>query len=419
MNKSIKDISSAARKSPFFYGYIIVAAALVIDLVLAGVHFTFGVFFKPVSAEFGWSSAATSGAFTFYNIFQGALFILTGKLCDKIGPRLILVGTAIFLGLGYFLMSRIESISQLYLFYGVIVAFGMSGGFVPLMSTIARWFKKRRGMMTGLVLAGGGLGQATFPPLATWLISRFEWREAYIILSVSVFVIIGVLAQLLRRDPEQKGQKPYGDGEDLVERQDVEPKGFTLLQAVSTRQFWIYGLAIVCGQFAIGIMVVHSVPYGIDIGMSPEAAAGIVTTFAAVGTSARVISGFVLDRTGCKRVLAVASLLIGVGLSGIAAIQTTWSLYLFAAVFGFGFGALASTMSPLSAELFGMTSHGVIFGVITFGGTIGGGIGPLVAGKIFDITGVYTNAFITGAIFSFCAFVLTLFLKPVKTHIDI
>jgi MFS family permease len=419
MNTPIKKFTPHSSKSPFFYGYIIVTAALVIDLILAGVHFTFGVFFKPVSAEFGWSSAETSSAFTFYNIFQGALFILTGKLCDKIGPRLILIGTATFLGLGYFLMSRIQSIGQLYLFYGVIVALGMSGGFVPLMSTIARWFKKRRGMMTGLVLAGGGLGQATFPPLATWLISRFEWREAYIILAVSVFVIIGVLAQLLRRDPEQKGQLPYGEGEADSEILNPETRGLSLKQTVVTRQFWIYILAIVFAQFGIGIMVVHSVPYGIDIGMSPEAAAGIVTTFAAVGTSARIISGFVLDRIGCRRVLMFASLLITVGLLGIAALQTTWSLFLFAAIFGFGFGTLASTMSPLTAELFGMTSHGVIFGVISFGATIGGGIGPLAAGKIFDMTGAYTLAFITGAIFSFCALILVFFLKPVSKHIEI
>jgi MFS family permease len=396
-----------------------VAAALVIDLILAGVHFTFGVFFKPVSAEFGWSSAATSGAFTFYNIFQGALFILTGKLCDKIGPRLILTGTAIFLGLGYFLMFRIHSIGQLYLFYGVIVAIGMSGGFVPLMSTIARWFKKRRGLMTGLVLAGGGLGQATFPPLATWLISRFEWREAYLILSVFVFIIIGLLAQFLRRDPEQKGQMPYGEGEETGESRQSETRGLSLKQALATKQFWIYITAIVFAQFGIGIMVVHSVPYGIDLGMSPEAAASIVTTFAAVGTTARVISGFVLDKIGCKRVLAATSLLITVGLFGIALIQSPWALYLFAAVFGFGFGGLVSTMSPLSAELFGMTSHGVIFGVISFGSSFGGGIGPLVAGKIFDVTGVYTAAFITAGVFSFGAFVLALFLRPAEPHVEI
>src|SRR3989304_3649922 len=129
-------IAPEARDTRFFYGYVVVAAALLIDLLLAGVHFPFGIFFKPVSGEFGWTRAATSGAFTFYSIFHGALFILTGRISDRFGPRPMLVASGILFGLGFLLMSTISSIWQLYLYYGVLIAIGMSGGFVPLMSTV-------------------------------------------------------------------------------------------------------------------------------------------------------------------------------------------------------------------------------------------------------------------------------------------
>ena len=106
-----QDLSiTEAKEALFFYGYVIVASALLIDLILAGIHFTFGIFFKPLSTEFAWTRAATSVAFTFYSIFHGAPFIITGRINDRIGPRLLLTASGIFMGLGYFLMSRISAI---------------------------------------------------------------------------------------------------------------------------------------------------------------------------------------------------------------------------------------------------------------------------------------------------------------------
>lgn len=396
----------------FFYGYVIVASALLIDLILAGIHFTFGVFFKPVSAEFGWTSAATSGAFTLYSIFHGALFIVTGKINDRFGPRILLTVSGLFLGLGYCLMSRISSIWQLYLFYGVLVSIGMSGGFVPILSTVAKWFVKRRGLMTGLVLAGGGIGQSVLPALTTRLITAFDWRTAYIIIGGSVFILIALLAQLLRRDPNQMGLVAYGSEESCGKNVVSEHSGLSLRQAMSTRQFWLYCLAIIFAQFGIGIMVVHSVPYAIGLGMSPTSAAGIVTTFAGVGITARIISGAVIDRIGGKRVLVVTSLVISVALLGLAGTGSILGLYLLSAVFGFGFGGFVSVMSPLAAQLFGLTSHGAIFGVASFCATVGGGIGPLVAGAIFDTTNSYSLAFLAGGVLAFCGLITTLFLKP-------
>ena len=406
-------IAPEARDTRFFYGYVVVAAALLIDLLLAGVHFTFGIFFKPVSGEFGWTRAATSGAFTFYSIFHGALFILTGRISDRFGPRPMLVASGILFGLGFLLMSTISSIWQLYLYYGVLIAIGMSGGFVPLMSTVARWFVKRRGLMTGLVLGGGGVGQALLPPITTWLISTYRWRTAYVIVGVVVLILVIALAMFLRRDPSQVGQLPHGS-QDVVGEGVVPslPRGLTLRQAASTRQFWQYCLAIVLAQFGMGAMVVHAAPHGIDLGMSPAAAASVVTTLAGVGVGARVVLGAVVDRVGGKRVMASMCLLMALAFSGIATTGQVRGLYLFAALTGLGFGGFVSSMSPLAAQLFGLTSHGVIFGVATFGATIGGGIGPLVAGAIFDSTGSYSTAFLLSAVLGLLAFAVVLFLKP-------
>ena len=121
-----------------FYGYVIVAAASVIMIALWAVYYSFGVFFKPMLHEFGWSRAATSSAFSFSSVIMGVTGIVAGWLNDRYGPRLVMSISGICLGVGYIMTSMVQTPWQLYLFYGLIVGTGMVGGFVPLMSTVAR-----------------------------------------------------------------------------------------------------------------------------------------------------------------------------------------------------------------------------------------------------------------------------------------
>ncbi len=139
------------RKSKFFYGYIVAITAFFIMVLIWGTYYSFGIFFKPVSTEFGWTRAMTSGAFSLSMIMYGLLGIVMGGLNDRLGPRLVMTFCGFFLGLGYLLMSQTNTIWQLYLFYGGIIGIGMGGSWVPLTSTIARWFVKRRSMVTGIV----------------------------------------------------------------------------------------------------------------------------------------------------------------------------------------------------------------------------------------------------------------------------
>jgi MFS family permease len=188
----------------------------------------------------------------------------------------------------------------------------------------------------------------------------------------------------------------------------------TLRQAMATRQFWQYCLAIVFAQFGLGAMVVHAAPHGIDLGMSASAAASVVTTFAGVGIVARVFFGGAVDRIGGKRVMASMCLVLGLSLVGIAATRSVAGLYMLAVVFGVGFGGFVSGMSPLTAQFFGLRSHGTIFGVVTFGATIGGGIGPLVAGAVFDSRGSYSLAFLITGIMALVASLAVMLLDAPK-----
>jgi len=167
---------SSFNRPKLFYGYVVVVSGFFVLLVSFGFFSSFGVFFKPMLADFGWTRAPTSGAFAVSFVVQGILGTIMGSLTDRFGSRILVTLCGIVTALGYMLMSQISNIGQLYLFYGFIIGAGMGGIFVPLVSTTARWFIKRRSLMTGIVLAGLGAGAFITPPLTNWLIDLFDCR---------------------------------------------------------------------------------------------------------------------------------------------------------------------------------------------------------------------------------------------------
>ncbi len=208
-----KQVMSTGRagKPRFFYGYIIVIVSFLIVMMVYGSQFSFGVFFKPVLAEFGWSRAVTSGAYSLYMVLQGFWGIAAGRLTDRVGSRLVVTVSGIFLGLGYLLMSRIGAVWQLYLFYGVLASMG-TGCWVALLSTVARWFIKRMGLMSGIIASGVGVDSLIMAPLANELIARYGWRDCYIIVGIAALVVTVGAAQFLRRGPGEVGQFADGAG---------------------------------------------------------------------------------------------------------------------------------------------------------------------------------------------------------------
>lgn len=166
-------LSGGRLKTRYFYGYNIVAAGFLVQAVCIGAMFTYGVFFKEFQTAFGWSRALISGASSLAFLVMGAVGILAGTLNDRIGPRIIITVSGASLGIGYMLMAHLELPWQLYLLYGGFVGIGFSTHDVITLSTVARWFVIRRGMMSGLVKVGTGAGQLLVPLIATGLIAAF------------------------------------------------------------------------------------------------------------------------------------------------------------------------------------------------------------------------------------------------------
>ena len=397
----------------FFYGYIIVIASFIIYLAVFGVHYAFGVFLKPMLTEFGWSRAITSGAFSLSWLMQGVSAIVMGKLNDRYGPRVVLTICGILLSSGFLMTTQIDARWQLYLFYGGFIGAGTGGVYVPLVSTIARWFTSKRNTMTGLAVSGVGFGTFLFSPVANYLISAYDWRTSYTILGITLLVTILFAAQFLRRDPEKMGQIPYDNQESIKIKQD-DDRVYSLKEAIITRKFWLVFSMFFCFGFCFSSIIVHIAPHATDIGKSTATAASLVATIGIASITGKVLFGRIGDRIGNRSIYMICFSMMVFSLLWLTPTRQTLLLYLFAVVFGLAYGGNATSQSPLVATLFGLQSHGIIMGTVNNGFTVGATFGPFVSGALFDKMGDYEAAFLMSAFLSFMGLMLSILLKPKK-----
>jgi MFS family permease len=399
----------------YFYGYNIVAAGFTIQAVSIGAMFAYGVFFKEFQIEFGWSRATISGASSLAFLIMGAAGILAGRLNDRMGPRVLLVVSGSSLGLGYLLMFRLQAPWQLYVLYGVLAGIGFSTHDVITLSTVARWFVRRRGMMSGIVKVGTGSGQLLVPLIATGLIAVFGWRNSCLFIGAVTLVALVAVAQVMRRDPQGLGLLPDGVSQ---EHRDAaigsEERKVPLEAAVRTRQFWIICVAEFAIFFCLLTIIVHIVPHASDLGLPPASAAGVLSTIGGVSMLSRIVMGAANDRIGGKRSLIICFVVLLCGLIWLQVAREAWMLFSFAVIYGLAHGGFFTVMSPTVAELFGTGSHGLLFGIVLFCGTLGGAFGPLMAGHAFDVTGNYRLVFFVLTALAVIGFVLVTLLQPMR-----
>jgi len=388
-----------------YYGWTVVGMCFLGSLVCFGFVYSFGVFLKPISSEFGWSRTVVSGAFSTYAILHDILAFFAGRAIDRYGPRPVLSIAGLSLGLSMFVMSRVSAVWELYLFFGVIFSIGVAATYVPVMTTVSWWFKAKRGLAIGLTAAGVGAGSLIFSPLSAWLISSFGWRHAYVILGLVAWILFIPVIAFIKKAPSGAG--------------DVHPgsesvTGLTFLEAVRTKTFWNFCLSWLFIAMALFAIVIHLVPLATDRGMSIVAAGSLAGLIGGSSLIGRVGGGLLSDRFGRNRIYTSALIFQCISIIWFLFSREVWMLFVFAILFGIGLGTWTGVIAAFPADYFGLRAAGTILGFSIVMAGIGVAIGPSLGGYIFDRTKSYDYMIVMCILAALAAIALSFMIKPVK-----
>ena len=381
-------------KPKIFYGWYIVGASLLISAVIGGMTFLgFTALVNPIAAGLGWSYSQVSLAMSIRGLEAGILSPFLGKLVDRWPAKwLILIGAAI-IGLGYFILSRVNSLGIFYLSFMIIALGGSLSVTMAPMTTVARWFREKLGKANGIVTMGIGIGGLS-TPIITKLIDTFDWRVAVIILAI-VLTAIGIpLAFVFRSRPEDYGLLP--DGEPLSTKDDTDKYadydfGTSVKEAIKTRTFWHFGIASFCQVAAASAVILHVMPYLTMLGIERATASMIAMFIPLVSIPARFTYGWLSDIFPKKYVFAASNVLTSIGLFlfSIIGVGSPVTIIAFIMFFGIGLAGVAPLRAPMVREYFGVKNFGSIFGLTFIFLTLGNVLSPPIAGWVRDLRGVY------------------------------
>ena len=390
-------------------GHKVASGAFLVQGITIGCMFSYGVFFNSLETELGWSRTLLSSCMSFAVLIMGVLAIGAGRLNDQFGPRWVIAGAGSCAGAGLMLMSIMTEPWQLFLFYGFMFGIGMSTHDVVTLSTIAKWFPNKRGFMSAVIKVGTASGQVCIPPIAGILIIGIGWRPSLIVIGVTAIFFLLIASWLI-------GQKI--DQDHFESTENSSENGLTFAQARNGRVLWT--LCAVQLSFFPALMTIplHITAHGVDLGLSLAKATLVLSTIGGISIIGRLTIGLLIDKIGSRTSFLCCFIPLVISLIWIQYIDNPSYLFIFAIVYGFAHGGLFTVVSPTVADYFGTRAHGTIFGMILFFGTIGGSIGPIVAGSIYDSAGDYQLAF---QILSFAALfglilVLTLPAKNTTTE---
>ncbi|MFC1964887.1 MFS transporter [Chloroflexota bacterium] len=388
-------------KGKLFYGWVVTVTLFFVSATLMGIPFSFGIFFKSIESEFNLTRAVTSTIVSTQVMLGGVFSLLGGWALDKYGPRIIILIMSLSAGLGLILTSQTNTLWQLFVTYSLFVAMGISATYAVLTSIVSRWFNKKRGLALGIAGSGIGVGAMVMAPFAAYLISNYDWRIAYIVMGLTVWLVVIPISRLLRRDPYEIGTLPDGvksySNDTRTEKHGIQQGGLSLLQTLRTRSFWLFIFVWLFFGSCFSLILTHLVPHATDIGFSVGEVATIPSLIGVSTIVGRVLMGIVSDRIGRKLTAIICALLMASTVTLLPWIQGLLMLQLFALVFGFAYGGYGASVSAIIGGTFGLYRIGAILGVLDVGFAIGAATGPAVGGLIFDSTGTYSVAFWIGA----------------------
>jgi sugar phosphate permease len=392
---------------PFFYGWIIVGIAMLAGFLGSGVsNVTMAVVLKPITEDLGWSRTLTSSAITIGSVTGGLLAPLVGPLADRLGPRILLPSGAALVGIFVMCLSLTHEPWQFYATFvpGRALAETLLTGIVP-MTAVTNWFYLKRPRALGLVALSVPLGSFVLSLLYQFMIAAYGWRSAFMMLGIALWLFVVVPGLFfLRRQPEDFGMLPDGASPGTHESKASDAasehanaateQSWTLKEALRTRTLWLLVTASMFYSISTGGIAFHMVAYFTDVQLQPAVAVGALSVMALTGAFGSGLWGALAERIH-PRTLGVTTMLLSAA-AVVLLIQTRVAAAAFAFAIVFGLSARGGfvLMHVLLARYYGRRSFGAINSALEPFHKGGLGVGALLAGMTFDLSGSYLIAFL-------------------------
>jgi len=388
---------------------------ITLALVYGMIWYAYSIFFVALLKEFGWSRSIGAGAFSLFIIVSSATSPFVGNMAYSAGPRKVIVGGSLVLGIGLILCSLTQSWWQFYLFFSLITAIGLgASGWVPNITLIQLWFREKKGLAVGIVSSGIGVGILVCVPSIQYLIDQVGWRLAYRIVAVLVpLVVISMTIAFLRRPPqttslqhiEEKIPTPVSK-DPLVIDEAWTSQSWTIRRAITTKQFWLLSLSFFLANSITQSIFTHQVAFLVDHGCQALFASYIVGIVGIVSLGGKILWGALSDRIGRERTYTIG---VTFSISGMIVLilfsffPSAILTYFYSVFFGMGYAVAAALPPLITADLFAGRGYGGIFGSLMIFVGMGGAFGAWFAGFIYDQIGSYVPVFIIMAVFALFA----------------
>jgi MFS family permease len=400
-----------------YYGWWVVLACFIINLYVGGIiFFSFTAFFEPIQQEFGWSYTQISLATSLRGLEMGIFAPIVGFLVDRFGSRKLLLAGSVIIGIGLVVLSFTQSLLMFYLCF-LFIALGAGGcTSVVTMTAVAVWFRKNVGLAFGIMASGFGAG-GLIVPLIVFLIDEAGWRLTLVILGVGMWLLGVPLSLAVRDRPGDLGLNPEGAVEEssqtVAEQESLRRKKGGFFEMIRTRSFLFLNIAETVRMMSVTAVVIHMMPYLSSLGIPRATSGAVAAALPLVSIAGRFGFGWWGDRFDKRIVMATTFIMMSAGALAFCYVRSIGVLLIFLVLFAPGFGGSMVLRGAILQEYFGTASFGKLIGIVMGAASIGGIIGPTLAGWVFDTTGSYTSVWYALCGISGAAIFLIMKLEPI------
>jgi MFS family permease len=386
---------ASIRKFKLHYAWVVLISACILNIASRADAGSFGVFVEPLVDLFGWSRGDISIAYSLAFIVGLPAVVIMGWLGDRYGARPLMIGAALLITAGTFLLGTITELWQFYLFYGFFVgSMGHAAYTVLLPVILTRWFNRYMGLAVGIYWAAMGIGPMIFAPVFRWLIETRGWERAFTLIAIVVGSILITFSLFIRSRPQEMGLSPYGGDDSPREPRPTAAPGIApagLREILGQRPVWLLIGIHHIGCVGHSVILAHIVSMAIVQGVSGMEAAGVLSTIAGASAVSRFASAVLAARFGGRILLTAALIGQSAPIFILFFANEAWTFYAFALIFGLCYGGEMVGFPIINRQLFGAAAPlGTIYSFEMVGAGTGMALGGWLGGFLFDISGAYT-----------------------------